>query len=158
MQVRPAAILGFLLLAAGCGSSVMEYQPQTYTKDLSPKETIERVILSQPGTNAPMSVTITDEYIKVFTRRTRRGPAMGTVHGGVVIVGPQTEYAAAPITIYYQYVGDMKLYKRRDYFVVMIYDRGGGYQYRVITYMLGEAKSFIDALNFIVSDFNNKTK
>lgn len=144
----------FLLLASGC-SSVMEYTPQPYDSESGAKETIKRVIMAQPGINAPVDIVITDEYIKVFCRKTRRGPGGGFVSGNVIITGPRTDYGAAPIMIYYQYFGEMKLFKRRDYYVVMIYDHSGAYRYRVITYMLDEAKSFIDALNFIISEYKD---
>jgi hypothetical protein len=158
MQIRLGAILVLLLLTSGCGSSMMEYTPQPCENYFSAEKTIKRVILAQPGTNAPVDVAIADEYIKVLCRKSRRGPGVGYVTGNVVIAGPQTEYAAAPVMIYFQYVGEIQLYKRHDYFVVMIFDRSGAYRYRVITYMLDEAKSFIDALNYVVNDFKNRTK
>lgn len=123
--------LALCLLSTGCGgSSIMPYDPQPYDRDRNPKETIKRIIESQPGKNAPAGVEVTDEYIKVLSYPMGRRSRVGVVTGSVAISRSDNNPGATANMIYYQYIGNVDLYSRRDYYVVMIYDRGGGLQYR----------------------------
>lgn len=139
-------IVALALSLAGC-SSLVAYTPKLMGSDLDASKTIRRVLLEQPGNHAAHHVDINDEAITIngiYSAVNKSALAVGAIvrssHGRTV-------------TLYYQSIGAVDLYKRKGWHIVIIRDKFNNQKYKVVTNRV-DAKLFIDALSHLRKSFS----
>jgi hypothetical protein len=154
MKIKVIIALLFIgIFAFGCAAKHIVYIPDPASIN-DPKTIIWFMILEQPEILIPQDlswvqfkllglyfhkVEVTDDKFKVVTNiRLSAKPFSG---GSVLNTS----------VIYYDNIGSVELYKFRDYYTILIKNESRKVIYRVATYDLDKAKSFVDALHVMMN-------
>ena len=125
-RIKNIVVLLFVVIFAfGCMAKQIIYIPDP-TSINDPKTIIYRILEEQPPRHTPRKIEFKDDKIKLL-----RGSGV--------------------INIHYDNIDSIKLYKFKNYYNILILNKPGGVIYRVVTYDLDKAKSFIDALQAIIN-------
>jgi hypothetical protein len=129
--MKKMLILLFCIFLFSCGRLyIIPYQPNTNI--INPTKTIERIIRSQPPawTTVPYEISVTKDCIQMgLAEKSRKSKRVDDIS----------------ITICYENIGKVNLYKT-DIYYVEIYDRMNNWMYTVYSFEESNAKNFIDAL------------
>lgn len=132
------ALLFIAILVFGCMARQIDYIPNPASIN-DPKTIMYRVLEEQPGGHAPLEIDVKNDKFRVLASvRLHSTPfSLGSVQKAFVI--------------YYDNIGSVELYRVKDYYNILILDKSGARIYRVVTYDLDKAKSFIDALQALIN-------
>ncbi len=138
-QIKNIAALLFIgIFAVGCMAKQIVYIPDSSSVN-DPKTIIHRILEEQPGGHTPLEIEVKNDKIRVLAsvRLSSTPFALGSV--------------LKTFTIYYDNIGSVELYEVRDYYNILINGESGNVIYRVVTYDLDKAKSFMDALHAMMN-------
>jgi hypothetical protein len=141
MKLNVIVLLVICSFSLGCGAKLIAYEPNT-TSVTDPKAVIYRVIEEQPGGHTPQIVEVEDAKFKVTISASGVFYSYGSV--GFYDSGLETS------VVYYDSIETVELYSFRDYYNILIKNESGKVIYRVATYDLNKAKSFVDALHAMI--------
>lgn len=141
MKKRIKLLITLLFIAiftTSCIARQIAYMPDPVNiKD--PKTIIYRILEEQPGAHTPIEIEVKDDKFRVLTSiRLSAKP----FSGGSVLKAS---------VVYYDNIGSIKLYKFRNYYNIFINSESEKLIYRVVTYDLDKAKSFMDALHAMMN-------
>lgn len=126
-------------LFSGCGVKQINYKPDI-TNVVNPIPTLKETLEQQPPAYAyvPFKVEVTDQFMALYL-----------VESGIV---PLSSSSIVPTILYYKNLGDPRLSKsiRDQIWQVQIYDKFGNDLYWVYTDNENEAKSFLNALVYMI--------
>lgn len=146
-----AIVVAALLLLAGCASKVVEYKAMPITQDQA-KSVIEQVLMEQPLKTRPEQVFFTDEYIGygsgIISATSGFASATPIGVGAIAAGSSKTSSKAVQTRIYFNSIGTVTLYSKRNRWVVQTRNQAGSVLNSSLVDTQQKAQRFIDAMMF----------
>lgn len=146
-----AIVVAALLLLAGCASKVVEYKAAPITLDQA-KSVIEQVLMEQPLKTRPEQVFFTDEYIGygsgIISATSGFASATPIGVGAITAGSSKTSSKAVQTRIYFNSIGTVTLYSKRNRWVVQTRNQAGSVLNSSLVDTQQKAQRFIDAMMF----------
>ncbi len=143
-----------LFFLQGCATEIQHIKQSEMSGDSAVK-IIEQVIMEQPSKFRPEFVTVTSDYV---------GIGSGLITKGLYYA-PPSDYSDISMSthstrsinkrIYFNSIGAIKLFEKREWFIVQVFSKEG-YKYgQVYTRSKTKAMRFIDAINHFKANAGN---
>jgi hypothetical protein len=134
-----------------CSKEIVYIPDPASIKD--PKTIIWRMLVEQPEILIPQDLSFASRALGMYSQKVDVTDDKFKVLTKLPILGGSFSVGSDPKTyvIYYDSIGSVEIYKSRDYYKIMIKNESGKVIYRVATYDLDRAKSFVDALHAMMN-------
>jgi len=153
MKIKEIIALLFIgIFAFGCREEHIVYIPDPASiKD--PKTIIWSMLVEQPEILIPQDLSLQGRVLGMYSQKIEVIDDKFKVLTKLPILSESFSVGSDPKTyvIYYDSIGSVELYKSRDYYNILIKNESGKVIYRVATYDLDRAKSFVDALHAMMN-------
>jgi hypothetical protein len=147
--VRKTLCVLIALLLGGCASKVVEYAAAPIN-DEQAKSVIEQVLMEQPQKTRPEQVIITSEYIAygsgVVSETNGFASAVPLGNGAFAAGTSRTNSKSLVTRIYFNSIGDVKLYSKRGRWVVITRSQAGSVLNSVLVDNQAKAQRFVDSM------------
>lgn len=122
-------LLLMVTFLCSCTSTPVQIDAPIIMSDIDAVKIIERVFFEQSIKFRPENVVVTHDYIALAEgRESRSRGSVVALPAGETIIGignNRTFTRDISTRIYFDSIGEILLYKKRDYFIIQIQDNGG---------------------------------
>jgi hypothetical protein len=139
-----------VIILSGCVAKLIPYKPTPLNNVLKAKKDMEYVLFTQLSNKAPIGLRITNDYI-----------AIGRIDYTSHFAGrglSQTTSHDKETRIYLKDILECKLYKKRSYFPVFVYNKDNYIVYQGFFPSKEKAQLFINSLYTLINDYKTRNK
>ena len=150
-------IATFILLTilAGCTATKLPSAKITKMTTTEAVEIIERIFFEQPEKHRPQNAVVTENYIGLSngTTTNTKGSVVGFPAGSTIIgIGNQmASTQELSSRIYFDRLGKSEIYKKRNWFIVVLQDKEGRVILRLYTRYKQLAEKSVSAISHFVA-------
>lgn len=156
--MRGFAIVTIIILLTGCASKVVEYTPTPISPEQA-RSVIEQVLMEQPLKTRPEQVVFTDGYIGygngILSTSSGFASAVPLGGGAIAAGNSKTSSKAVQTRIYYNSIGSVSLYSKRNRWIVQTRSSGGSVMNTSLVDTQKKAERFVDAMVFLKQQYSN---
>tara|TARA_R110002074_G_C12327407_1_gene647515 strand:- start:177 stop:662 length:486 start_codon:yes stop_codon:yes gene_type:complete len=148
-------IPALFFLVIGCAKPVAYTAPPSPTiNESGAKSIIEQVFMELPAKRKPDAIAFEDDFIWLGYGVESKSNGIGTavaITNSVAIVSGSSNVTTKgnSLRIYYNSLGQIDLYAKRDYYIIRIANKEGREFTKITTYNEAKARKFIDALRYL---------
>lgn len=144
----------FLLLIGCAKPAAYTAQPSPAITEPEAKSIIEQVFMELPAKRKPDAIAFEKDFIwlgyGVESKSNGIGTAVALTNSVAIVSGSSNVTTKGnSLRIYYNSLGQIGLYTKRDYYIIRIANKEGREFTKLTTYNEAKAHKFIDALRYL---------
>lgn len=138
----------------GCAAQRLSYEPKTVKSFNEAVFVIEQVFYEQPQRYRPDGVVVSNSYLGISLGSGSVSTGAGVVTGSNNAISNASTLESANINnrIYYNSIGDIFLFKKRDWFIVQIIRKDGTHFRSIYTREKHKAEALVDSLYYCINN------